>query len=97
MGFAHEEVALSAGVQRMVRSDLACARGGARAVDFTVLDPAVAAQLNAVLGKRIALHYEEHRGISRVAMAKPIILWIGCRFWKIDGRYDLLIYFKKRH
>lgn len=30
---------------------------------FTVRDPAVAAQLNAVLGKRIALHYEEHRGI----------------------------------
>ena len=30
---------------------------------FTVRDPAVAAQLNAVLGKRIALHYQEHRGI----------------------------------
>ena len=31
--------------------------------NFTVRDPAVAAQINAVLGKRIALHYEEHRGI----------------------------------
>lgn len=31
--------------------------------NFTVRDPAVAAQLNAVLGRRIALHYEEHRGI----------------------------------
>ena len=30
---------------------------------FTVRDPAVAAQINAVMGKRIALHYEEHRGI----------------------------------
>ena len=30
---------------------------------FTVRDPAVAAQINAVLGKRMALHYEEHRGI----------------------------------
>jgi hypothetical protein len=30
---------------------------------FTVRDPAVAAQINAVLGKRLALHYEEHRGI----------------------------------
>lgn len=31
--------------------------------NFTVHDPAVAAQINAVLGKRLALHYEEHRGI----------------------------------
>lgn len=31
--------------------------------NFTVRDPAVAAQINAVLGKRMALHYEEHRGI----------------------------------
>ena len=30
---------------------------------FTVRDPAVAAQINAVMGKRMALHYEEHRGI----------------------------------
>lgn len=30
---------------------------------FTVRDPAVAAKINAVLGKRLALHYEEHRGI----------------------------------
>ncbi len=31
--------------------------------NFTVRDPAVAAQINTVLGKRMALHYEEHRGI----------------------------------
>lgn len=31
--------------------------------NFTVRDPAVAAQLNALLGKRAVLHYEEHRGI----------------------------------
>ncbi|MEQ1592911.1 MAG: hypothetical protein ABL892_11055 [Thiobacillaceae bacterium] len=31
--------------------------------NFTVRDPAVATQINAVLGKRLALHYEEHRGI----------------------------------
>jgi len=31
--------------------------------NFTVRDAAVAAQLNALLGKRIVLHYEEHRGI----------------------------------
>ena len=31
--------------------------------NFTVRDPAVAAQINAVLGKRMVLHYEEHRGI----------------------------------
>ena len=30
---------------------------------FTVRDPAVAAQIDAVMGKRMALHYEEHRGI----------------------------------
>lgn len=31
--------------------------------NFTVRDAAVAAQLNALLGKRVVLHYEEHRGI----------------------------------
>lgn len=31
--------------------------------NFTVRDEAVATQLNALLGKRIVLHYEEHRGI----------------------------------
>ena len=31
--------------------------------NFTVRDEAVAAQLNTMLGKRIVLHYEEHRGI----------------------------------
>lgn len=31
--------------------------------NFTVRDEAVARQMNALLGKRIALHYEEHRGI----------------------------------
>ncbi|MFN3544514.1 MAG: hypothetical protein ACK4UX_06650 [Thiobacillus sp.] len=31
--------------------------------NFTVRDAAVAAQLNALLGKRIVVHYEEHRGI----------------------------------
>ncbi len=31
--------------------------------NFTVRDAAVAAQLNTLLGKRIVLHYEEHRGI----------------------------------
>ena len=31
--------------------------------NFTVRDDAVAAQLNALLGKRVVLHYEEHRGI----------------------------------
>lgn len=30
---------------------------------FTVRDAAVAAQINTLLGKRIVLHYEEHRGI----------------------------------
>ena len=31
--------------------------------NFTVRDPVVAAQINAALGKRMVLHYEEHRGI----------------------------------
>lgn len=31
--------------------------------NFTVRDPAIAQQLNALLGERIVLHYEEHRGI----------------------------------
>lgn len=31
--------------------------------NFTVRDEAVAGQMNALLGKRIALSYEEHRGI----------------------------------
>lgn len=31
--------------------------------NFTVRDEAVAGQLNALLGKRLVLHYEEHRGI----------------------------------
>ena len=31
--------------------------------NFTVRDKAVADQLNAMLGRRIVLHYEEHRGI----------------------------------
>jgi hypothetical protein len=31
--------------------------------NFTVRDEAVAQQLNMLLGKRIVLHYEEHRGI----------------------------------
>jgi hypothetical protein len=31
--------------------------------NFTVRDDAVAAQLNALLGERVVLHYEEHRGI----------------------------------
>lgn len=31
--------------------------------NFTVRDEAVAGQLNALLGERVVLHYEEHRGI----------------------------------
>ena len=31
--------------------------------NFTVRDEAVAVRLNTLLGKRIVLHYEEHRGI----------------------------------
>src|SRR5512135_1391878 len=31
--------------------------------NFTVRDDAVAAELNALLGQRVRLHYEEHRGI----------------------------------
>jgi hypothetical protein len=31
--------------------------------NFTVREAAVAAQLNTLLGKRVVLHYEEHRGI----------------------------------
>lgn len=31
--------------------------------NFTVRDQTVAAQINTLLGKRIVLHYEEHRGI----------------------------------
>ena len=31
--------------------------------NFTVRDKAVADKLNALLGRRIVLHYEEHRGI----------------------------------
>jgi hypothetical protein len=30
---------------------------------FTVRDPKVATQLNAELGKRVRLHYDEHRGV----------------------------------
>jgi hypothetical protein len=31
--------------------------------DFTVRDAAVATQVNALLGKRVILHYKEHRGL----------------------------------
>jgi hypothetical protein len=31
--------------------------------NFTVREPAVAAQLNSLLGQRVVVHYEEHRGI----------------------------------
>ena len=31
--------------------------------DFTVRDPAVAAKMNANIGKRLALHYEQHKWI----------------------------------
>jgi hypothetical protein len=31
--------------------------------NFTVRDQTIAAQINTLLGKRIVLHYEEHRGI----------------------------------
>ncbi|HMM46496.1 MAG TPA: hypothetical protein PKC12_00765 [Thiobacillaceae bacterium] len=31
--------------------------------NFTVRDPAIAGRLNELLGKRLVLHYEEHRGI----------------------------------
>ncbi len=31
--------------------------------NFTVRDEAIAARLNSLLGKRVVLHYEEHRGI----------------------------------
>lgn len=31
--------------------------------NFTVRDDALAAQLNGLLGERVVLHYEEHRGI----------------------------------
>ena len=31
--------------------------------NFTVRDPAVATRLNAVIGERVRLHYEEHRGL----------------------------------
>jgi hypothetical protein len=30
---------------------------------FTVRDPKVAEQINATLGKRVAMHYEQHRGL----------------------------------
>ncbi|MCC7463119.1 MAG: hypothetical protein IT480_11735 [Gammaproteobacteria bacterium] len=31
--------------------------------NFTVRDPAVASRLTAVIGERVRLHYEEHRGL----------------------------------
>lgn len=31
--------------------------------NFTVRDPAIAGRVNELLGKRLVLHYEEHRGI----------------------------------
>jgi hypothetical protein len=30
---------------------------------FTVRDPKVAEQINATLGKRVAMHYDQHRGL----------------------------------
>ena len=36
---------------------------GPQIFSFTVRDPKVAAQLNVVLGERVRLHYDEHRGL----------------------------------
>jgi hypothetical protein len=36
---------------------------GPQIFSFTVRDPKVAAQLNLVLGERVRLHYDEHRGL----------------------------------
>jgi hypothetical protein len=37
---------------------------------FTVPDPAVAAQINADLGKRLVLHYEQHKWIPNSCFAE---------------------------
>ncbi len=38
--------------------------------DFSVRDPLVAQQLTAALGKRVALHYTEHRGVPTRCFAE---------------------------
>ena len=45
--------------------------------EFTVRDPAVVDRLNAALGKRVSLHYEEHRGLPTT--------WLGQTAYSVDG------------
>ena len=46
---------------------------------FTVRDEAVAAQLNAVAGKRVALRYEQHKGLPTSCMGDTDYFVVGLR------------------
>ena len=46
---------------------------------FTVRDDAVAAQLNAAAGKRVALRYEQHKGLPTSCMGDTDYFVVGLR------------------
>jgi hypothetical protein len=46
---------------------------------FTVRDEAVAAQLNAAAGKRVALRYEQHKGLPTSCMGDTDYFVVGLR------------------
>lgn len=47
--------------------------------EFTVRDPAVARQLDAALGKRVSLHYEQHRGLPTSCLGQTEYFVDGVR------------------
>jgi hypothetical protein len=47
--------------------------------EFTVRDPAVVDRLNAALGKRVSLHYEEHRGLPTTCLGQTAYFVDGVR------------------
>jgi len=46
---------------------------------FTVRDEAIAAQLNAAAGKRVALRYEQHKGLPTSCMGDTDYFVVGLR------------------
>jgi hypothetical protein len=47
--------------------------------EFTVREPAVVDRLNAALGKRVSLHYEEHRGLPTTCQGQTAYFVDGVR------------------
>jgi len=47
--------------------------------EFTVRDPAVVEQLNATLGRRVSLHYQEHRGLPTSCLGQTAYFVDGVR------------------